>query len=188
MNYFNKLSKYILYICPDGLTKVRFAKMIYLVHKALVQKNKFNPDELKFIRMPLGPVPYGFKNLVEDNDIVISEAYTALSYNRQTYKLKEGLALDKDSFYEDVKEAINNLKSFLTSQLVEYTHGEPSWLNHSNGKEYFITKEDLKRQLPKKGKHLQNVVKEDQLLQAYLVDGMIDDIVEESTTLEYPKG
>jgi len=189
-NYITTLAKQILQITPEGLSKVRFAKFLYLVHKALAQGKISNPDALAFIRMPLGPVPVGFKELSKDSGIVVTrEQNTGLSYNTQRYSLKKGVAKvpgDKNRT-NAIQKVMTQLHPLTTSQLVGYTHEEPSWKSHKNGDEYFIENADLDRSLPlgkKKSLAISSEI-DDQHLQAQLVSGMLDEIVDESTALEY---
>lgn len=182
----NLLSKQILLVKSEGITKVRYAKMIYLIFKGLVQGNILSSNELKFIRMPLGPVPDGFMDLYLDKDIILSEAQTGLSYNKQIYSLKN-TNIEPVSYFAEITKIINKIDILSTSSLVEYTHSEPSWKTYPNGATYYIEDKDLARSLPHDGSKSPNDPERDnQLLQAYLIDGMIKEIVDESTALEYP--
>lgn len=186
MNYLTTITKQILLANKDGISKVKLAKMIYFVHKGLVQKNLARSDDLKFIRMPLGPVPVGFKKLSDDSEIRISEENNALEFNKELYSLAQvDKSLMKNN-YDVIESLVDDLKSLSTSTLVGYSHSEPSWKKFRNGTEYFLGSADISRPLPKHSdKAVSNL--EDQKLQAKLVSGLTDDIVEESSKLEYPK-
>src|ERR1044072_9186741 len=104
----NLLAKEILQIVPEGLSKVRFAKILYFVHKGLVQKNINTNADIKFIRMPLGPVPVGFKELINDEDInVVEMSTTALIYDNQVYTLKRKQQLN-DLRIVEIKEILDS--------------------------------------------------------------------------------
>ena len=186
-NYLHLLAKQILKVIPEGLSKVRFTKILYFTHKGLVQKNLSAPNDMEFIRMPLGPVPVGFKDLSQDPEIEVTEMATSpLVYDKQLYVLSGMNNYFKDERLKAIQEISLLLNRLTTNQLVSIAHQEPSWLNHKNGDEYFLEQADLNIDLPTS--KLSNVSSEidTQHLQAKLVEGMIDDIVDESTSLEYP--
>lgn len=185
--YLNTLALDVLMQEKNGIGKVRFAKVLYFVHKGLVQEGMVSKDDLKFIRMPLGPVPVGFMELDKSSDIniTISEHLT-LTYNMQIYKLKN-MHQKMSDYGSIVEKIVKSLRFLQTSELVEISHHEPSWQMHKNGEEYCLTDEDLKKTLPIPKKIKMSPKTEEQRLQARLVEGMIDEIVEESTSLEYPK-
>lgn len=182
--YFSILVKLILKDRPEGISKVKFAKIIYLVHKYLVNCGHVEVKALKFVRMPLGPVPVRFMDLESEKDLVVRSELTSLSYNREVYVLKKGVSTPKIFYADEVSHVVNKLISISTSDLVEYTHKEKTWKSFSNGQEYFISRDDFKRPLPVKGKDLSKSL-DDQKLQAKLIKGMLKEIVEESTNLEY---
>jgi len=185
--YLLQLAKQILSV-KNSLSKVYFAKLIYFVHKGLVQKGLSKKEDLKFIRMPLGPVPVGFRGIKKDSGIQIKEEDTGLIYNKQIYCLSTKNDKDiKDERYDTVKIIVNNLSQLSTSELVEHSHNEPSWKGHENSEEYYLENNDLKRSLPQKERHAINPELDDQKLQALLLSGMMDEIVEDSTSLEYPQ-
>jgi hypothetical protein len=183
-SYLIDLAKRILCEVPDGLTKVRFAKILYFTNKYLVQNSLVEQTQLGFIRMPLGPVPVGFKTM-SDPDISVDEIpMSALSYDKQVYRLISGDTFS-DNFQAMIKKALESLVNLSTSRLVEFSHQEPSWLSHVNGDEYFLEEADLRIDIPNvQGEG--SVSLDDQKLQAKLVEGMLDDIVADSTALEYP--
>ena len=186
-NYLHLLAKQILKVIPEGLSKVRFAKILYFTHKGLVQKNLSAPNDMEFIRMPLGPVPVGFKDLSQDPEVEGTEmGRSRLVYDKQLYVLSGMNNYFKDERLKAIQEISLLLNRLTTNQLVSIAHQEPSWLNHKNGQEYFLEEADLSIDLPTS--KLSNVSSEidTQHLQAKLVEGMIDDIVDESTSLEYP--
>lgn len=187
-NYLTLLAKQILEIIPDGLSKVKFAKVLYFAHKGLVQKDLVNVEEMKFIRMPLGPVPVGFRELSQNKDIEVVEVPTnPLVYDKQVYTLRNELRYLDGERRLNILQIANQLVKLTTSELVAAAHREPSWVNHKNGDEYFIEEKDLEIALPSRKNQSGNIELEDQHLQAKLVKGMLEEIVEESTSLEYPK-
>lgn len=186
--YLYTLAKDVLLHETNGISKVRFAKILYFIHKELIRVGEVASDELSFIRMPLGPVPYGFMDLglSKHIDVLIADK-AALSYNTQIYKLKKAEKVKPSEYYPVVERVLNALHAFNTSQLVEISHLDPSWVKAKNGDDYYITKEDLSNNLPKNNAPKLSKELDAQRLQASLVSGMIDDIVEESTSLEYPQ-
>lgn len=183
--YLNQLCRRILSEIPEGISKVRFAKILYFTHKTLVQKDLSSVDQMEFIRMPLGPVPVGFMDLSDANIIVEDSHKPELSYDKQVYKLNIQLKLD-GPIQNAVRCGLEILSKFQTSELVEISHKEPSWLNHFNGQQYYLTTDDLKILLPRLGESQLNSDLDSQRLQAHLVEGMLDEIVADSTSLEYP--
>ena len=184
--YLNNLAKEILKNVPEGISKVKFAKILYFVHKSLVLENLSEINDLKFIRMPLGPVPVGFKDLYNDKDITIEKTSGSLSYNMQIYKIVHANSYLGSQQQQVITSSVKSLITFPTSELVEVSHQEPSWIKFANGSEYFISKEDLDLALPTQKKDTLSTEIDNQRLQARLVEGMLDDIVLESTALEYP--
>lgn len=185
--YLNLLAKQILRAIPQGLSKVKFAKILYFTHKGLVQKKLSSLTAMEFIRMPLGPVPVGFKDLSDDPEIKVTEIATgSLIYDTQLYVLRnmdDYLDKTRAKATQDIAFQLDRLA---TSQLVSVAHQEPSWINHRNSDEYFLEKSDLEINLPSSIDQSISSEIEIQHLQAKLVEGMIDEIVDESTSLEYP--
>jgi uncharacterized phage-associated protein len=180
------LAEQILLSENTGISKVRFAKTIYFVHKGLVQHSLANPGMLGYIRMPLGPVPVNFMELESFGSIATETADTGLSYDAKIYRLNADVDRD-DSIAPTLDKILAILRRTSTSQLVEVSHRDPSWLNNVNGARYFITSEDLKNELPGKTRRATtDSALDEQHLQAQLIKGMLEDIVEESTSLEYP--
>jgi hypothetical protein len=139
---------------------------------------------MQFIRMPLGPVPVGFKQLSAP-DIFVQEVPTsALSYDKQVYHLT-GPQVFFDTTQLEINQALETLLKLSTNQLVDFSHREPSWIKHANGEEYFIDEADLIISLPITN-NVPDAGLDDQKLQAKLVEGMLEDIVVDSTALEYP--
>ncbi|OGD94736.1 hypothetical protein A3F02_02735 [Candidatus Curtissbacteria bacterium RIFCSPHIGHO2_12_FULL_38_9b] len=186
--YLHLLAKQILKLTPEGITKVRFAKILYFTHKGLVQEKLSSIKDMEFIRMPLGPVPVGFKGLAEDKEIKIDEVATSpLVYDKQLYTLNDdGVDFTDEKRTVAIKRIVGQLASFSTSEMVAIAHKEPSWMNHRNGDEYYIGVDDLKIALTTTKSSGMNSEIDTQHLQARLMEGMIDEIVEESTSLEYP--
>lgn len=187
-NYLRKLAIEVLKNSPDGLSKVKFAKIIYFVHKGLVNCKLSSTNDLEFIRMPLGPVPVGFMGLSEDSAFSVSKITNmGPVYNSQIYKIKDNQHSSDDiNFSTTVKKLLSQLNKLTTSDLVEKSHQEPSWIENVNGAMYYINDADLAKPLPK---NIEMTVGGDdnQRLQEKLVEGMLDDIVSGSTSLEYPE-
>lgn len=188
--YLSLLTKHVLRATPQGLSKVKLAKILYFTHKGLVKKKLSRVEELAFIRMPLGPVPVGFKEVV-DGDISVSTIHEEqLSYDRQLYSLKHDdfISSFNDAVSQEIESLVKGLNRITTSELVATSHKDPSWINHSNGEEYYLEESDLNIALPLPRTDRTIIDKEldSQHLQAKLMEGMLTDIVEESTSLEYP--
>lgn len=183
------LAKLILVIEDNGISKVRFAKTIYFVHKELIKLNIASADDIRYIRMPLGPVPDGFMTLVDDySDIITEVEETGLVYNSLKYKLKKKRFSKKplqNQLYQIADKLLFDLDAVSTSELVRISHEEPSWKNHLNSQIYTISEKDLANVFPKRHKR-KSLGLENQQIQASLVMGMLEDIVNESTALEYP--
>lgn len=185
-----QLAKVILSIESNGLSKVRFAKTIYFVHKELIRCDAMQATDIDYIRMPLGPVPNGFMELAfSNNDIVTEILQTGLSYNSVNYKLRKRRlfrsGVEHNDLYRMIKSILENLRSLSTGTLVEKSHDEHSWKLHKNGEHYNIDSRDMRNAIPTGGKGYSSVV-ENQKIQASLVMGMLEDIVSESTDLEHP--
>lgn len=186
----SELAITILRLEKKSISKVRFAKTIYFVHKELIRLGKATSKDIYYIRMPLGPVPDGFMKLELMNPVIqVVKEFTGLAYNTSQYSLQKKLfkRVGDTSLDADIKAILERLEPFTTSELVELSHLDESWKQNVNGITYAITPEDLKHKLPSR-KKLRNLSNEadDQLLQASLVKGMIADIVSESTDLEHP--
>ncbi len=185
-----ELAKMILVIEDSPISKVRFAKTIYFVHKELIRLNIAEPTSFKYVRMPLGPVPDGFMQLANiHRDILTTVGDMGLSYNSINYSTKKkkfSFLATKNPLHLRVEGILNDLRAISTSNLVEISHEEPSWKEHKNSETYFITDADMIRPFPVKSKTARPDT-EDHLLQASLIKGMLDDIVSESTDLEYPE-
>ncbi|PIU35401.1 hypothetical protein COT03_01355 [Candidatus Shapirobacteria bacterium CG07_land_8_20_14_0_80_39_18] len=184
--YLSLLAKQILQTVPGGLSKVRFAKILYFTHKGLVLKRLSFVKDMEFIRMPLGPVPVGFMELSEDKDIVVIQSPSSLVYDKELYTLKGSGSYFVDNVALEIQKIVNGLNNLTTSELVEIAHQEPSWIRHENGDEYFLEDDDLKISLPTRRKTKISPAIDEQHLQAKLIEGMLGEIVDESTSLEYP--
>lgn len=185
--YLTSLAKYLLsFELKEGISKVRLAKLIYFTHKGLVQQGLSEINELKFIRMPLGPVPVDFKTLAGEPAFSTHQVATTLSYNKQVFTLNDNFSVENDPRYKYVKNIYKQLRTLSTSTLVAESHKEPSWMKYHNGDEYYMEKDDVLLPLPSVTDARVPQAVDNQLLQARLVEGMLDDIVEESTRLEYP--
>jgi hypothetical protein len=185
-----QLATLILSIEKPGLSKVRFAKTIYYVHKELVRAGVMTTEDINYIRMPLGPVPDGFMQLTENQDDIVTETIkTGLSYNSLNYRLRRrrffSPRVRRNEIFNGIDAIVKNLHDVSTGVLVEKSHEESSWINHKNGQIYSISSRDMRNPLPVKQKGISQIL-ENQKIQASLVDGMLEDIVSESTDLEYP--
>lgn len=182
-----KLAEAILYKEKGGLSKVRFAKTIYFVHKELVRNKLLKATDIEYIRMPLGPVPVGFMSLQDQRNVSVFTKSTQLMYNATVYTISDEYTPDQGKVLDAITSTLVEIDHISTSLLVELSHKDPSWAGSFNGVEYFIKDVDLKNKLPKKSK-TQKVDPEldEQLIQSKLISGMMPDIVGESTDLEYP--
>ncbi len=172
-----------------GISKVKLAKMIYFTHKELCKKGVLALDSIQYIRMPLGPVPCGFKDLKNCDFIEVKEEPLAggLFYNREVYTLKGLLGENTTELSRVAESVFKKLNAMATSALVEESHNDPSWKSHQNGSEYYIKQEDLDVRIPNKTESVSDYgVSDSQRLQALLLEGMLEDVVRESTRLEYP--
>lgn len=186
----SELAITILRLEKKSISKVRFAKTIYFVHKELIRLGKATAKDISYIRMPLGPVPDGFMKLELMNPVIqVVKVFTGLAYNTSQYSLQKKLFKKTGDTSLDIyiKAILEKIEPFTTSELVELSHIDESWKNNVNGVTYSITAKDLQHKLPSR-KKLSSLSSEadDQLLQASLVKGMIEDIVSESTDLEHP--
>lgn len=192
------LATTILLLNHGPISRVRFSRTIYFVHKELVRKKLMQLDDIAYLRLPLGPVPEGFMTLAIDlpNIIVQPIASPTLSYEAEEFALSDTeKSLDSTSqnpqqLYHVVEKTLAALKTHSTSELVAASHDQ-SWLAHANGERYFLTTTDLKNTFPFITISLRFRIKrpannEIGLLQATLLRGMLNDIVRESTDLEYP--
>lgn len=171
-SYLRDLAKEILALEPEGFSKVHFAKAIYFVEKGLILNNFSNQNNLGFTRMPLGPVPVGFMEIKSDADFTITIESTGLSYNKELYKINQSSSAPASSRTGAIKNVLNQIRGLTASQLVEFAHEEPSWIKNPNGKDYFISDEDLKIPLPVKNGHRVDASLEEQKLQSKLMEGM----------------
>jgi len=182
--YLYNLAIEILRLHP-GQSKVKFAKLIYFVHKELIRSRLVASTELSFVRMPLGPIPVGFMDLQSQEGILVSEIPTQLLYNSQVYEYGGS----KDSELSPSKKGVissvlKHLVLMSTTDIVDLSHKEDSWSKLGNGIEFTITNEDLKTTLPQ---IVKSKIEDERGLQEKLVDGMLSDIVASSTSLEYPE-
>lgn len=199
-----ELARTILLLNRHPISKVRFARTIYFTHKELVRKKFMKIEDIAYIRSPLGPIPDGFLSLARDYaEITIKHNPSAgLSYATEEYTINPDAHSDEETSmleqYRDVLAAVehtlNALQAYTTPQLVDISHYEPSWLEHSNGEIYYLSTADLKDTFPfspfspkqLKIRLVRTNNNKAGALQATLLKGMIADIVKESTDLEYP--
>ena len=183
-----RLAKNILSLeSGHTLSKVRFAKTIYFVHKELIRNNLLDKDSIQYIRMPLGPVPLGFMEITKScPEITSTKKKTGLAYETENFSTRsnfDGTRQEKTV----ILGTLNTLRRFQTSNLVDTSHKDPSWLNHKNSEYYYITDDDMKNDLSiLEALFINTAVDEEDKMQASLVRGMMKDIVSESTKLEYP--
>lgn len=178
------------------ISRVRFAKTIYFVHKHLVRHHLMNADAIKYLRLPLGPVPQGFADLVRPHSGIVTQKNPNINlfYEIEEYLLtdqaKTKLSDAQIAIRSSVEKTLSLLQPHSTTALVEASR-DPSWLAHANGEVYQITPVDLKNLFPYPQVQLKLHLKsrnanEIGALQANLLRGMLSDIVKESTDLEYP--
>lgn len=178
------------------LSRVRFAKTIYFVHKELVRRQLMQLDDLKYLRLPLGPVPEGFTTLTRPHSGIITQKnpHINLFYEIEEYLLadhaKTQLSPTQIAARTSVEKTLALLQPHSTTALVEASR-DPSWHAHANGELYQITAADLKNPFPYprillKLHFKSRIPNELGALQANLLRGMLSDIVKESTDLEYP--
>lgn len=201
MNFY-ELSRTILLLNRKPIGKIRFARLIYFVHKELIRKKFMTPDAIGYIRSPLGPVPENFLSLAEKDDIISKKSDSAdLSYASEEYTIDANARLDdpETALLEQYREILKQiertlaaLNQYSTPDLVEMTHQDPSWQTHPNGELYYISAADLKNAFPFSTlapiriKIRFSKPTRTGAMQAKLLRGMINDIVKESTDLEYP--
>lgn len=195
------LASLILILNHGPISRVRFSRTIYFVHKELVRKKLMRIDDIAYLRLPLGPVPEGFMTLASDHpDIIIRPiAGSGLSYEAEEFTLpneqepannSSDRAAEQQQIQRVIQRTLLALQSHPTSELVSASHDQ-SWTYHKNGERYFLTPADLKNTFPFLSITLRFRLKrpannEIGLLQATLLRGMLNDIVRESTDLEYP--
>lgn len=183
-SYLYNLAIEILKLYP-GQSKVKFAKLIYFVHKELVRSSLVSTNDLSFVRMPLGPVPVDFMNLQNQEGIIVSEQATSLLYNSQVYNYSGSDKAElSDSIVTLAKTTLRPLILMSTSDIVELSHQEDSWKKLANGDRFEISVDDLKTEIPK---NVKSSKENNSSLQEKLVSGMLSDIVASSTSLEYPE-
>lgn len=176
-----KLAINILAINSEPISKVRFAKTIYFVHKELIRTGLANSNDIEYIRMPLGPVPNGFFEIQFFCPEITSEKQlnSDFSYPTENYSTTTPFN-GSESFRRSIAHILSVLKKFPTSNLVDASHQDPSWINNPNGKTFFISESDLKNSL--------TILKNSSYtIQASLIRGMAADMVAESTSLEFPE-
>ena len=182
-----KLARNILSL-EEGhqLSKVRFAKTIYFVHKELIRNGLMARDSFQYIRMPLGPVPHGFMKLTFlCPEIALEKEKTGLAY--ATEKFTTAASFDgNEEERRVIKGTLDTLRKYQTSSLVDTSHRDPSWIEHKNSAQYYISENDMKNDLSILEQFSTSVNDENDKMQASLVRGMMNDIVIESTRLEYP--
>lgn len=194
-----ELARTILLLNHSPINRVRFARIIYFVHKELIRKKFMSPEDIAYIRSPLGPIPEGLLRLALEHPNIITHPATGPSFAAEEYAInlsdtdesEETLMLEQ---YREVLKAtertLKALSPYSTPELVEASHADPSWVNNFNGARFFITPADLKNPFPFTAIRIKIRVKpapsELGALQANLLRGMMQDIVKESTDLEYP--
>lgn len=185
-DYVNTLAKEILAHAASPVPKVRFAKIIYFAFKQMVLSGVAKEYDLAFIRMPLGPVADGFMDLSSDPQIVIIKDDVGLSYNREKYSLKEQVINEYiQSNASEIKHVLSRLQNVATSDLIASSHKDSSWISNRNGAKYYITSEDVRNPFPSARSRINEKI-DDQLVQSQLINGMLDDAVNDSSALEHP--
>ena len=193
-----ELARLILSINAAPLNRIRFAKTIYFVHKELIRKGMMQPEDISYIRSPLGPVPEGFLTLALAPSILLRKTATPLlSFDAEEYLINPEYPetspplISQSRLQPLIKRVLDLLNAHSTTALVEASH-DPSWLSHPNGVHYLISTTDLKNMFPFPQIRIKIRIKRKKpssqagALQANLLRGMLKDIVQESTDLEYP--
>lgn len=194
-----ELARTILLLSNSPINKVRFARIIYFVHKELIRKKFMSPEDIAYIRSPLGPIPEGLFRLPLEHPNIITHPAMGPSFAAEEYAIQpadageteETLMLEQyREVLKTVERTLKALSPYTTPELVEASHADPSWTNNLNGTHFFITPADLKNPFPFIAVRIKIRVKpapsELGALQANLLRGMMQDIVKESTDLEYP--
>lgn len=77
-----QISRAILSLSPTPISKIRFTRVVYFVHKELVRKGFMQLDDISYLRSPLGPVPDGLPQLAHNYaEIMLQKSSTEqLSY------------------------------------------------------------------------------------------------------------
>lgn len=187
-----QLTELVLSLNEAPLTRIRLTKAIYFVHKELVRKKLMTPQDITYVRLPLGPAPDGLPKLILDHpEIIIQDIPSNLLYENKTYTLNQTTTEAKPEIISNTQKILNLLKNYRTTELVHASQ-DPSWTVRKNGEKYHLTASDLKNTFPNPQLHFKIHIKtthnnETGSLQATLLRGMIADIVKESTDLEYPE-
>lgn len=187
-----KITRIILIANEEPISIVRLPRVIYFIHKYLIKLKVMKAEDIKYTRRPLGPAPKELSKILANHKYFKVEDFDSpLSYNKHSYsivKVRSFLPYRKpkdDHELPIINELITKLRTISTSSLVDLAQSEPSWLGHSNGEEYYITDLDLESNSLEKLK-INWTGESANLLQAKLIRGMLEDIVKESTDLEYP--
>lgn len=150
----HELASLILAIGGQPIRRVRFAKAIYFTHKALIAQKLAQISDLKYIRLPLGPVPDGFLTLATDFPDLITEnadLLGQLSYESEFLSAcpdpQALIAKFDPKIVSSVQQTLSLLNTFSTPELVKHSQ-DPSWLTHFNGERYELTSLDLKNTFP----------------------------------------
>lgn len=197
----SQLASLVLALYEKPINKVRFAKAIYFCHKELIRKQLMSSQDIAYLRLPLGPVPEGFLLLPSSLPYILVHHLPSekLSYNTEGYSLSldniKDLLQERTAESQIIHQTLSFFDQYSTPGIVEASH-DPSWQKHRNGDTYHISTSDLKNPFPFPPKfQIKIQIKrpasstnsnELGLLQANLVRGMLQDIVQESTDLEYP--
>lgn len=185
-----QLTELILSLNETPLTRIRLTKAIYFVHKELVRKKLMALQDITYIRLPLGPAPDGLLDIILNHpEIIIQDIPSNLLYENKTYTIDQKESGSVSDIVNTTQKILSLLKKHRTTELVRASQ-DPSWIAHKNGEKYQLTPDDLKNIFPNTQIHFKIRVKatpnEIGSLQATLLRGMLNDIVKESTDLEYP--
>ncbi len=151
----SELASLILAINERPIRRVRFAKAIYFTHKALINQKLAQISDISYVRLPLGPVPYGFLTLSTDFPNLIAEktdlAVNPLSYESEFSSAhpdpKSLITTFNPQIITLIRQILSLLDSFSTSELVRHSQ-DSSWSAHFNGELYELTPLDLKNTFP----------------------------------------
>ena len=187
-SYVIYLAKRVLAAVGTPVPKVRLAKLVYFSFKELILANLAKPEELAFIRMPLGPVPSDlFPQIENDAEVVVTQTDIGLTYNRQSFALNSDIQFTNDSVLDLLREKVSLFNKYPTSTLVEKSHQDLSWINNINGTRYTVDKQDLVPFVATSTANRITDAFDDQLVQSKLIAGMEDEIIKDSSALEFPE-
>lgn len=150
----HQLAGLILAITGQPIRRVRLAKAVYFTHKALIRHQLMQISDIKYIRLPLGPVPEGFLTLAADFPTIVAEKTDTIGdlyYESEFFstvpEVPAFIATFDAKITDVIRQTLTLLNNFSTPELVKHSQ-DPSWLAHFNGEHYELTSLDLKNTFP----------------------------------------